>query len=300
MEWQWTMEMIILVLVLGAVVLYVDATVGLGYGTLLVPLFIGMGMPPGIVVPALIGGQLVGGAVAGFFHNRLGNIRIKTTDAYASARGDGELGCVKDELSKGKPEGSVSKGGAFWANWSTDTKVIAIFGFIGALAAIFGAIVHVGIPAFWVSLYIGGMVTAIGIWLLITQLIGWKPTFTLTGLWGIGAIAGFNKGLTGGGYGPILTAGQLATGRGPKSTVGCTTTAEVIVSSAAFITYLIIKGVGEIDWLLLGLLCAGALVGAPLSAKTVKIMPGRALKSIIAVVIIAAGVWALSKALGWR
>jgi len=299
MEWQWTTELILLVLGLAIVILYVDATVGLGYGTLLVPLFIGMGMPPGIVVPALIGGQLVGGAIAGYFHNRVGNISIKTTDVYASARGDGELGSVQAEVAKGIKKEAVA-GGPFWANWSTDTKVIAIFGFVGAIAGVFGAIVHVGIPAFWVSLYIGVMITTIGIWLLITQIIGWKPTFTLSGLWGVGAIAGFNKGLTGGGYGPIVTAGQLATGRGPKSTVGCTTTAEVIVSSVAFITYLIVKGVGEIDWLLLGLLCAGALVGAPLSAKTVKIIPGRALKSAIAVVIIMAGIWALSKALGWR
>ena len=55
---------------------YMDASIGMGYGTTLTPILLIFGFSPLQVVPAVLLGQLVGGAVGGLAHHRLGNIKL--------------------------------------------------------------------------------------------------------------------------------------------------------------------------------------------------------------------------------
>jgi uncharacterized membrane protein YfcA len=53
-----------------------------------------------------------------------------------------------------------------------------------------------------------------------------KFTFSWKKIYLIGILSGFNKGLTGGGFGPVTTAGQMIGGRNGKNSIGTTTFAE--------------------------------------------------------------------------
>ena len=55
---------------------YMDASIGMGYGTTLSPILLIMGFLPLEVVPSVLLGQLVGGLAGAFFHHRLGNISL--------------------------------------------------------------------------------------------------------------------------------------------------------------------------------------------------------------------------------
>ena len=53
---------------------YVDATLGMGYGTILTPLLLLLGLAPLQVVPAVLFSQFLAGLAGGFWHHRLGNV----------------------------------------------------------------------------------------------------------------------------------------------------------------------------------------------------------------------------------
>ncbi|WP_229776939.1 hypothetical protein, partial [Alicyclobacillus cellulosilyticus] len=53
----------------------------------------------------------------------------------------------------------------------------------------------------------------------------------------VSLVAGFNKGMSGGGYGPILTSGQILSGILNKQSVSITALAEGVVSLVGFATF---------------------------------------------------------------
>ena len=121
--------------------------------------------------------------------------------------------------------------------------ILSVFGIVGVLAGVFLAI---NIPQIILKTYIGVMVFAIGIMVLIRR--NRQGTFSWGGLIGLGLLSSFNKGISGGGYGPLVTGGQIISGRETKSAVGSTTIAETIVCIAGFLSYVIIKG--AVFWML--------------------------------------------------
>lgn len=76
----------------------------------------------------------------------------------------------------------------------------------------------------------------------------------------VGVLSAFNKGISGGGFGPVVTSGQIIAGREGKSSIGTTTFAEAPICIAGFLTFLAAKGVS--DWNLVVFLGIGALAGA--------------------------------------
>jgi hypothetical protein len=73
------------------------------------------------------------------------------------------------------------------------------------------------------------MVLIIGVWIIVKRnkkfLFSWRKLFA------IGLISAFNKGISGGGYGPLVTGGQIINGRESKSSIGNTTLVESNVIS---------------------------------------------------------------------
>ena len=249
---------------------YMDASIGMGYGTALTPLLLIIGFLPLDVVPAVLLGQLAGGLIGGLAHHRLGNITL-------DFRKDDKL--VKKRL---RGLGYLPK--------SLDSKVIftlAVCGVVGALVGVFSA---VNIPQIILKTYIGVMVFGIGIIILVRRSQGnlsWK------GLVGVGLLSSFNKGISGGGYGPLVTGGQIISGRETKSSVGSTTLAEAIVCIVGFVSYVLVKG--DIYWTLAAATSIGSIVAAPFAALTVKKVKTQKLKFAIGVVTIVLGAMTLLK-----
>ncbi|MEA2075621.1 MAG: sulfite exporter TauE/SafE family protein [Euryarchaeota archaeon] len=238
---------------------YVDASIGMGYGTTLTPLLLIMGFEPLQVVPAVLFGQLVGGLIGGFFHHKLGNI---------------DLDFSQDEAIKKRLRGL-----GYMPN-SLDSKVVfilAVCGFVGALIAVFFAI---NISTLALKTYIAVMVLGIGITILIRR--NRESRFSWTGLTAVGLLSSFNKGASGGGYGPLITGGQIISGREVKSSVGSTTLAEALVCIVAFVGYLLTNV--DIYWTLAAATSIGSIIAAPFAAHTVKRVDTGKLKIAIGIV----------------
>ena len=265
-----TIALFVAVAVISLLCELMDASLGMGYGTTLTPVLLIIGFAPLEVVPAVLLGQLVGGLVGGLAHYRLGNISLDFS---------------RDEKIKKRLRGLG------YLPRSTDSKIIFILvvcGVIGALAGVFSA---VNIPRVALKTYIGVMVLVIGIVILIRRrregLISWK------GLVGIGLVSSFNKGISGGGYGPLVTGGQIISGGEARSSVGNTTLAEAMVCIVGFFCYVFVKG--DIFWTLAAATSIGSIVAAPFAAMIVKKVTAQRLKFAIGVITIILGIFTLLK-----
>jgi uncharacterized membrane protein YfcA len=265
-----TLTLFVVVAVIALLCEYMDASIGMGYGTALSPILLIMGFLPLQVVPSVLLGQLVGGLTGGFFHHRLGNISLDFRRDEAVRKRLGALGYIPR---------------------SPDSKVIfilAICGIIGALAAVFFAL---NIATVALKIYIGIMVLCIGMVILIRR--NRKSNLSWRGLIGIGLISSFNKGASGGGYGPLVTGGQIISGRETRSAVGSTTLAEALVCIVGFAGYVVLGG--DIYWTLAAATSIGSVAAAPFAAMTVKKVNTGKLKFAIGIVTSLLGALTIAK-----
>jgi len=251
---------------------YVDSTLGMGYGTTLTPVLLLFGFVPMQIIPAVLLSELVSGLLASFFHHREGNVNLKptTADIFKITNMLRSLGYIE----------------TFKKTVPLHLKVallLSVCSIVGIVAAVF---VAVNIPKFWLKLYIGCLVLAMGIIILICLnkefKFSWKKIIFL------GTIASFNKGMSGGGYGPVVTGGQILSGVEGKSAVGITSLAEGLTCLVGVITYILVSG-NLVDWKLAPWIIAGAVFSVPLCAKSVKIISAKKLKLAIAVLTIILG-----------
>lgn len=239
--------MLVVTGVLALVCQYVDASLGMGYGTTLTPLLLALGFSPLDAVPAVLISQLAGGLVASACHHREGNVQFQ------------------------------------WG--SRQLKTALVLGALGAAGAIIGVLTAVSLPAWILRIYIGLVVAGAGVLLLVAPHFSGRVTWGRVA--GLGLVAGANKGISGGGYGPLLTAGQALIGQDPRSSVGITCLAEVVVCVVAFAMFLISGRAIHVGLLLA--LVAGSVLSAPLSAWTVRNAESRALRFAIAAMTIFLG-----------
>jgi len=69
-----TIEVFFLILGLAIVCEAIDASIGMGYGTILSPLLIILGFSPLVVAPSILLSQALGGGIAAFKHHHYGNV----------------------------------------------------------------------------------------------------------------------------------------------------------------------------------------------------------------------------------
>ena len=108
---------------------------------------------------------------------------------------------------------------------------------------------------------------------------------------GLGWLAAFNKGISGGGYGPVVTAGQVLAGVRGRSAVGIASLAEGITSVLGVSVYLL-SGT-QIAWSFSLPFLVGAVLSVPLSAYIVSRLPAGRLAVLIGGVSTALGSYTL-------
>jgi uncharacterized membrane protein YfcA len=225
----------------------------MGYGTALSPVLIIMGYQPLMVIPAILISQLVTDIAACIFHHNFHNVNLKIN--------------------------------------SEDFKIAFFLGLVSSVGVILSVIIALKIPKWLLTLYIGFLVLSMGIFILITinkpMQLSWRK------IMGVSFIAAFNKGISGGGYGPLVMGGQILSGVNAKNAVGITAFAEAITCFIGFIIYLIIGK--TIDWKLISLLLISATPAVPFAAFTVKEIHSIRLKKYIGVLIIILGLLTLLK-----
>ena len=257
---------------------YLDSTLGMGYGTTLTPVFLLMGFHPMEIIPAILLSELITGLLAGIFHHREGNVDLKPKSA--------DIFKITKMLS---PLGYIE---TFRKTVPLHLKVallLAVCSIVGTVAAV---LVAVSIPRFWLKLYIGCLVLSMGIVILICFNRDFKFSWKRIGF--LGLIASFNKGMSGGGYGPVVTGGQILSGIEGKSAVGITSLAEGLTCLVGVIAYVLISK-NPVDWKLAPFIIIGAVLSVPLCAKSVKWISTKKLKLAIALLTIALGILTIVK-----
>jgi uncharacterized protein len=231
---------------------YVDSTLGMGYGTALTPILLLMGLPVEQVVPAVLISEFVTGLLAGFTHHRVGNVDLapKTMNIRKIVAAIRSYGMV-ESAKRGLPK---------------PLRVALVLAACSVLGSAVAATVAVSLPPAVVKVYIAVLVTTVGIVVLVVR--NRQRAFTWKRVIGLGLIASFNKGISGGGYGPVVTAGQITAGVDGKNAVAITSVAEAASCLAGLIVYL---STGSFSGLrLAGFMVVGAVLSVPLSALTVK------------------------------
>jgi uncharacterized membrane protein YfcA len=265
----------VILIVLGATLCeFIDASMGMMYGTILSPVLIIAGFEPVLVVPSILLSQALGGFTASIFHHRLRNVNLalKTINPKIIAKRLSELGYI-ESFKRGIPK---------------DLKVSFCIVSLGIVATIIAALTAISIPKAVLKTYIGILVLVMGIILLLCP----KFKFSWKKMVAVGVLSAFNKGLSGGGFGPVVTSGQVIAGRDGKSSIGATTFAEAPICIAGLLTFLITKGIS--DWNLVIFLSIGALLGAPLGALlTSKFKSEKRLKIILGILTLVLGIWTL-------
>lgn len=231
-----------------------DSSLGMGYGTTLTPILLAIGYEPLQIVPTILLSEFLSGLSASIFHSRAGNVD-------------------------------------FTSKKSRHSKIAIVL----ALGSVFGVIVGVNlaveIPVFILKLTIGIIITTAGIiiWFFLNHSFAFKKWKMI----GIASIASFNKALSGGGYGPLLTSGQILSGVNGKASVAITSFAESFTCLVAVILFMIRGHYINIELLIP--VCAGALLSVPISANIVSKLNETYLKRIIALLTIGLGLFTIIK-----
>jgi uncharacterized membrane protein YfcA len=252
---------------------FIDASLGMGYGTILSPVLIIMGFDPISAVSAILLSQALGGFTASVFHHQFENVNF-------------------------------SKG-------SMDLKIVVVITSFGMLATILAACVGLSVPKEVIKTYIGVLVFVMGLVLLSNRTFA----FSWRKMVGVGILSAFNKGLSGGGFGPVVTSGQIISGQGHKRAIGVTTLAEAPICIVGFLTYLVgTVAIGmktpvldmrfskflvamfsgsTFQWELALALLLGSMCVAPFGAFATKVMKTARLSIILGIFVAALGLWSL-------
>lgn len=157
----------------------------------------------------------------------------------------------------------------------------------GLLACVAGVYAGKLIPVMWMKTYIGVLVIAMGYLCLrpIYYAFTWKK------MYGIGLLSGFNKALSGGGFGPVTSTGKILGGVDPKVSIGTTTLAEVPICFFSFALWLVLGG--KIQWQFPLTLGVGALIGGYIGPILTQKINTKALRYVVGALAVVSGVWLL-------
>ena len=170
-----------------------------------------------------------------------------------------------------------------------DGKITFIIIIAGLVATIIAVIFAIRLPKVYLKIYIGFLVLIMGSILLAKS----RFNFSWNRITVIGILSGFNKALSGGGFGPIVTSGQVISGNGLKKSVGITTTAEAPICICRFFTYIFLNGFT--NFLLPLLLIIGALLATPFGPLKTKNLEESKARKMVGMLIIILGIFTLFK-----
>jgi len=215
------------IVVLAFICELVDSSLGMGYGTTLTPLLLLLGYEPAEIVPAVLLSEFVTGVLAGVLHHEFGNVDFRPG--------------------------------------TRDFRVMSVMSTLSVIGVLAAVSIAVNVPGWVIKAYVGLLVLIIGVVILYNR--NREMAFSWKRVAGLGLLAAFNKGLSGGGYGPVVTGGQVLTGVESRKAVGIASLAEGITSAVGFAAYLV--GGAAFPWLLAPSLVLGAVFSTPVAAYVV-------------------------------
>jgi uncharacterized protein len=235
------------VLLIAAFFEFMDASAGMGFGTALTPLLLMMGFDPKQIVPVVMIQQAAAGLVGTYLHREFQNVEWKL-----------------------KPMSETIK----------LALIIVLSGILFNILAIVGIYKIFMVDKVWIKLYVALLLLMMGVTSLYTSKKDrpYKPFRMVT--WA--SLAGFNKGVGGGGYGPVVTIGGLLSGVPVKSMMAVTAISEGSVSTVAVITWLAMLGSGvTIDYILLPTFMLATMFSAVAAPYATRVFPEKLWKFVV-------------------
>jgi len=228
---------------------FMDASAGMGFGTALTPLLLVLGFNPKQIVPVVMIQQGVAGLVGAFLHREFENVEWKF-----------------------KPMSETIK---LWL-------IIAVTGCAAVAFSITAVYAVLKVAKIWIKLYVSILLVMMG---LISLYQSRKDRPYRPGrMFGFAALAGFNKGVGGGGYGPVVTVGGLISGVPVKSMLAVTAISEGTVSTFSILVWLaLLTGGVTIDYLLLPSLMLATIFSAVAAPYMTRVFPEKAWRVIVPV-----------------
>lgn len=171
-----------------------------------------------------------------------------------------------------------------------DVKAAFLVAFPGTIFASIGAFLNMNLPKIIMKTYVGFLVTLLGLLLLL----GIKLKKTSKKLIFISSVAGFNKGFTGGGFGPVVVSGQIVLNHDVRSSVSIGDVAEIPICIAGLLAFTILGNLSLLPIYLIVTIPAlmASLIGPHI---TVKIGQKNYAEKVIGVVTLALGFITLLK-----
>ncbi|MCF7687703.1 MAG: sulfite exporter TauE/SafE family protein [Cephaloticoccus sp.] len=233
----------------------VDSGLGMGYGTMLTPALLLLGYEVRDIVPTVLLSELLSGFTAAFFHHEIKNVQLGF---------------------KGRDFGPA--------------VILAAGSVVGVSAGVF---IAVNASKTMLNLGIGFIILFSGLLVILMSRRAivyrrWKMLLLAT-------VASFNKAVSGGGYGPLVTSGQVLSGVAGKSAVGITSFAEAFTCLAA-VSLLLMQG-GWISMVIFIPMACGALLSVPFAVFVIKQTNENRLKLVIGVITVSMGILTIAKAL---
>jgi len=227
---------------------FIDSSLGMGYGTTLTPLLLLLGFEPLQVVPAVLFSEFCTGITAGLMHHHDGNVDL-----------------LRDRQVR---------------------RTIILLSALSVAGAVAAVMLALHISKFWLTAIIAIIILSVGFVILATvrRQLRFRPGHLI----GLGAIAAFNKALSGGGYGPLVTGGQVVSGMSAKQAVAVTSLAEGLTCAVGLVVYFAMRS--AIDWTLVVPLTVGALLSVPMATLTVRRIPESVARRAIGIATCALGV----------
>ncbi|NQU26654.1 MAG: sulfite exporter TauE/SafE family protein [Candidatus Marinimicrobia bacterium] len=232
-----------------------DSSLGMGYGTTLTPLLLAVGYDPLQLVPTILFSEFLSGFASSYFHHDTGNVDFTRR--------------------------------------SKDFRTALLLALGSVVGVAIGVNIAVQIPTAILNIAIGIIIFIAGvcIWVLHNHVLVYKTWKMFL----LASVASFNKALSGGGYGPLMTSGQILSGVNGKASVGITSFAEGFTCLVGVILFFG-KGKGLTLELLLPMV-TGALLSVPFSTEFVKRINDTTLMKTIAIVTAALGLFTIYKVL---
>ena len=242
---QWTI--VWSVVLLAAFFEFMDASAGMGFGTALTPILLVVGFDPKQIVPVVMIQQGMAGIVGAFLHREFENVEWKFSPMSETVK--------------------------LW-------MIIGVTGCIAVAISICGVYKYLHVEKIWIKLYVAILLLMMGI-ISVYSAKKDKP-YRPNKMIGFAALAGFNKGVGGGGYGPVVTIGGLLAGVPVKSMLAVTAICEGTVSTFAIIVWLALLTSGvQIDYLLLPSMMLATMFSAVAAPYMTRVFPEKAWKIIV-------------------
>ncbi len=226
----------------------IDSSLGMGYGTLLTPILLLMGYQPLEVIPLILFSEFITGILAAALHHKKGNVNLQTG--------------------------------------SREFKTATVLMVCGIVGTIIASYVAFSINTNIIKSYIAILLICIGFTSYIT--LNKKYRFSWNKIFALGLLASFNKGISGGGYGPVITGGQMLSGLDSKKAIGITSLTEGFTCLVGVITFVVLNGI-NIDIFLGISLLSGAIMSIPVAVNIISIIDEKKLRSYLSIAMIILG-----------